>query len=102
MPEFTVASTAADVPPKFNVMPSPVVDAQLNNPVPIQVEFAPAAPMVLNTRSNCRYQGTAVKLIGTVCVGDVPSVVPASTPYWGMIISVPEVLVESIPPALML
>ena len=103
--ELIVASTVADVPPNGMTQAMPAAGALVNGavvkmPVPIQVELAPAAPIVRNTRLNSRCHGTAVMLIGIVTVWLVPNVVPPRTPYCGIRIIVPDAPVERMPPAL--
>src|SRR5258708_37597817 len=73
MPELIEASTVAEVPPNGITHEMPAAGAEVNgavakNPVPMQVEFAPASPMVRNTKMKRRYHGTAVMLIGIVTV----------------------------------
>jgi len=68
-----VASTEAEVPPKGITHESPAAGADVNGavtkkPVPIQVEFAPAAPITRKTRSNSSLHATADILIGIVTV----------------------------------
>src|SRR4051812_19965720 len=75
-----VESTEAEVPPKVMVLGFAVPDATpppiLIKPLPMQVEFAPAAPIVRNTKSNARYQAAAV-CVTVPCVKETPRVVPA-------------------------
>src|SRR5258708_8485764 len=104
MPELIEASTVAEVPPNGITHEMPAAGAEVNgavakNPVPMQVEFAPASPMVRNTKMKRRYHGTAVMLIGIVTVCDVPSVVPPIAPYCGIKLTAPEAPVAKIPPA---
>src|SRR4051812_31756998 len=87
--EVMLASTEAEEPPNGITTPVPAVAmvpwAQ-NTPVPRQVELAPGAPMVRNTRSNIRYHGIT-EVIGMVCAGEAPSAVPP-VPYFGVTIRV--------------
>jgi hypothetical protein len=64
IPEFAVASTVAEVPPKLSKNALPAVaaaPAQVKKPVPMQVLLLPVVPIVRKTKSNCRYQGTLLK-----------------------------------------
>jgi hypothetical protein len=47
-----------------------------NSPVPMIVEFAPAAPIVLTTQTSVRNHGPDSDDTGTVCAIDEPRVVP--------------------------
>ena len=72
--------------------------------MPNAIELVPAKPMERTTIVNCKYQGTPDALNGTVVVTLAPIVMfvaaVADVPILGVIVSVPDVLVDHIPPAL--
>ncbi len=105
IPEAIERSTVADVPPNATMLPVPRVPTPLlmNRPVPITVEFTPAAPIVRTTAVKSNSHGELVVTPGVVCAtGLAPMVMPAPTvsPQRGVITNVPVAAQDMIPPAL--
>src|SRR5574341_1263412 len=98
---LTVASTEADVPPKVSAtaVPAPPPPLVTNMPLPMHVEFAPAAPIVRNTRRKDRNHGWLVVAPGVVTAMEAPSAAPAVPPYSGVIVRVPVAAKDMMPPA---
>jgi hypothetical protein len=96
-----VSAVVTIVPPIVNPRLEPDVaaaPAERKNPPPTHVDVDAAVPIARNVRSNWRYQGTADRLIGTVCATDAPNVLPpVVVPHLGVIVSVPDAPVDMIP-----
>src|SRR6266516_2162212 len=103
MPPAMVVSIEADVPPNVWVAgrdPAAGIPVA-NHPVPIAVELAPAAPIVLITQTNSKYQGCAVVAPGVVSATTLAPIVGLEIrgPKRGVIISVPVEANDMMPPA---